>query len=119
MCASICLRVQPPSSMWASRSWVGSPRSRSRNAAQPSSMRARVSATRGCPLVFMAARSISRTTPLEVAEELGARAVAGPEEAEHRGGGHDRAGLPDAAHDRAEVVRLDHDADALRLEALV
>src|SRR5260221_14561213 len=50
---------------------------------------------------------------VEVAEELGPGPIAGPEQAEHRRRGHDRPRLPDAAHDRAKVVRLDDDTDAL------
>ena len=57
--------------------------------------------------------------PFEVGEELGAGAVAGPEQPEHGRRGHDRPGLADAAHDRAQVGRLDDDADALRLEPVL
>ena len=55
----------------------------------------------------------------EVGEELGPGAVAGPEQPEHGRRRHDRARLADAAHHRAQVGRLDDDADALRIESLL
>ena len=52
-------------------------------------------------------------------EEFGASSVARPEQAQDGRGRHDRAGLADAAHDRAQVGRLEDDADTLWYQALL
>src|SRR3954452_18465527 len=65
-----------------------------------------------------ARRSGGRRRALDVREELGARLVAAPEEAEDGRRRHDASRLPDAAHDRAQMGRFDDDADALRGESL-
>ena len=58
----------------------------------------------------------ARRPPLEVREELCARLVARAEQPEDGARGHDRAGLADAAHHRAQVGRLHDHADALGIE---
>src|SRR5664280_2197192 len=57
--------------------------------------------------------------PLEVREELRARLVTRPEEAQDVARGHHGAGLADAPHHRAEAGGLDDDPGAVRAEALL
>src|SRR5919201_1081667 len=55
----------------------------------------------------------------EVGEELCAGSVARPEQAEDRGRGHDGARLANPSHDRAQMSRLEYDANTLRLEVVL
>src|SRR4029078_9510847 len=57
--------------------------------------------------------------PIEVGEELRPRPVARAEQAQDRRGGHHGARLAHAAHDGAEMGRLDHHADALWVEPVL
>ena len=53
----------------------------------------------------------ARRGSIEVGEELGPRSIPGSEQAEDGRGRHHCARLADAPHDRAQVGRLDDDAD--------
>src|SRR5262245_11617826 len=128
MWPSICLRVQSPWATGCSSRSRGNECTRRRNSSQLRSMRSTVSRTAGWSVGRIAVTPVTawalepllpRRPALQVAEELGARAVSRPEETKHGGRRHDRTGLPNSAHYGAQVVGLDDHADALWRQALV